>query len=91
MHPSVFVRDDFPIADTFVMSPDTIPLSKFGYGLLFELHDSTGTAWSSPALTCIPGTYPADSFDDREWFVLAAGGAGIRLEVTELVVYPVAD
>jgi len=89
--PSVFVSDDFPIADAFVMSPDTIPLSEFGYGLLFELHDSTGTAWSSPALTRIPVTYSADSFDDREWFVFVAGGGGIELEVTELIVYPVAD
>ena len=89
--PSVFVSNDFPIADAFVMAPDTIPLSEFGYGLLFELHDSTGTVWSSPALTCIPGTYPADSFDDKEWFVLVAGGGGIGLEFTELIVYPVGD
>jgi len=86
--PSVFVSDDYPIADAFVMAPDTIPMSEFGYGLLFELHDSTGTVWRSPALTCIPGTYLADSFDDKEWFVFVGAG-GIALEVTELIVYPV--
>jgi hypothetical protein len=87
--PTVTVSDDYPIADTFIMSsPDAIAMSQPGYALLFELHDSTGTAWSSPTLASIPGTYPAESFDDREWFVFVGAG-GIVLEVTDLIVYPV--
>jgi len=85
--PSVSVTNDYPRADTFVMGPDTIPMSVFGYGLHFEVHDSTGTAWSSPTLADIPGTYPAETFDDREWFVFVGSG-GIVLEMTELIVYP---
>jgi hypothetical protein len=85
--PSVLVSNDYPIADAFVMQPDTVPMSEPGYGLLFEVHDSRGTAWSSPGLIDIPGNYPAESFDDREWFVFVGSG-GIELEVTELIVYP---
>jgi|SRR5215469_4299471 len=85
--PSVSVSNDYPRADTFVMGPDTIPMSVFGYGLSFEVHDSTGTAWSSPRLADIPGTYPAETFDDREWFVFVGSG-GFVLEMTELIVYP---
>src|SRR6516164_3259668 len=51
--PSVTVSNDYPIADTFLMGPDAIPMSEFGYGLHFEVHDSTGTAWSSPTLVDI--------------------------------------
>ena len=85
--PTVTVSNDYPIADTFLMGPDAIPMSEFGYGLHFEVHDSTGTAWSSPALADIPGTYPAEAFDDREWFVFVGSG-GFVLEMTELIVYP---
>jgi hypothetical protein len=86
--PTAFISDDYPIADTFVMAPDAIRMSEPGYGLHFEVHDSTGTVWGSPTLAFIPGTYPADSFDDREWAVLV-GDAGIDVAVTELIVYPV--
>ena len=85
--PSVTVSNDYPIADTFLMGPDAIPMSEFGYGLHFEVHDSTGTAWSSPTLADIPGTYPAEAFDDREWFVFVGSG-GFVLEMSELIVYP---
>src|SRR6516165_6359593 len=45
---ALFVSNDFPIADAFVIAPDIRPMSEPSHGLLFELHDSTGTAWGSP-------------------------------------------
>lgn len=88
--PSLFVTNDYPLADALVMGPKVIRLSEPGYGLQFELHDSTGTVWDSPTLACIPGTYPAGSFDDREWVVLV-GGSGLAVALTEFIVYPVGE
>ena len=88
--PAAFVSNDYPRADAFVMSPDVIRLSEPGYGLQFELHDSSGAVWNSPLVICIPGIYGAQQFDDREWSVLFGGG-GLSLSVTELIIYPLPE
>src|SRR5262249_17047170 len=82
----LFLANDYPRADSLVMGPDFIALGEPFYGLTFELHDSTGTVWDSPSLPCIPGTYPADAFHDKEGTVPMGGQNGIVLSVTKLIV-----
>ena len=82
--PAVFISNNYSIADDFLLQPDELALAEPGYALQFEVHDSTGTAWPSPTLARIPGTYPAASFDDREWFVFVGAG-GLTIQLTELI------
>jgi len=84
-NPSVVISNDYPVADAFLLQPDNVALAEPGYALQFEVHDSTGTAWPSPTLARIPSTYPAASFDDREWFVFVGAG-GLTIQLTELIV-----
>ena len=83
--PAVFTTNDYPVADAFLLQPDNVPLAETGYVLQFEVHDSTGTAWPSPTLARIPGSYPAASFDDREWFVYVGAG-GLAIELSEVII-----
>jgi len=83
--PAVFISNNYSLADAFLLQPDNVPLAETGYVLHFEVHDSTGTAWPSPTLARIPGTYPAASFDDREWFV-DVGAGGLAIELSEVII-----
>ena len=83
--PGVVISNDYPVADALLLQPDNLPLLEPGYVLQFEVHDSTGTAWPSPTLARILGTYAAASFDDREWFV-DVGTGGLTIALSELIV-----
>jgi hypothetical protein len=85
VQPSVTVTNDYPVADALVIGP-FIPLDSPGYGLEFELHDSTGTAWSSPTLAELFGIYGAELYDSIDWLAPAPGG-GIGVRMTELLVF----
>jgi len=85
LQPRLFVTDDYPIADALVMGPDFITLDAPGYGLVFECHDSTGTAWSSASLADLFGKYGAELFDSIDWLVPVPDG-GIALSLTEFII-----
>jgi hypothetical protein len=86
VRPSMFLTNNYPVADALVLGPDFIPLEAPGHGIVFELHDSTGTAWSSPTLADILGFYFPAQFDDVEWAVPTPGG-GMVFQMDYLAPY----
>lgn len=85
---TAFVGNDFPVADSFVLGPDFIAMTPgSGYSFVFELHDSTGTAWSSASLSGDVGTYLAAAFDDYVWGANDESG-GLSVELSSFVIVP---
>jgi len=85
---TAFVGNDFPVADSFVLGPDFIAMTPgSGYALVFELHDSTGTAWDSASLAGDIGTYLAAAFDDYSWSVNDENG-GLAVDLDSFIVAP---
>jgi hypothetical protein len=84
LQPRLFVSDDYPVADALVMGP-FILLDAPGYGVEFECHDSTGTAFSSATLADLIGKYGAELFDSIDWLVPTPGD-GIALSLTGFII-----
>jgi subtilisin-like proprotein convertase family protein len=83
LSPSCLFTDNCPVADV-VMFENGASLALPGtgtarYGMIFELHDSTGHAWNSPDMGQDLGFYPTSTFDYVEWNV-----AGLTLQFVRM-------
>jgi subtilisin-like proprotein convertase family protein len=86
LNPSCLFANNCPVADVIMFesganfaSPGS---STTSYGMIFELHDSTGHAWNSSDLGQCLGFYGPSTFDYVEWNV-----GGLTLQFLRMAVH----
>src|SRR5262249_13806484 len=87
---------DYPVADGHMFSiagdglailalPSSPPVMQ--YGMIFELHDSTGHAWNAADISADVGTYGPGTFDTVDWSVQTGSGTeGFSISMVGMVI-----